>query len=82
MNVYSELLDLLLRQPESAPGGIFGSLTGYDPVAVTVRGTAITEGLFAPKGTRFREEDLGAQLALLPCEEGFLILFQAQEVSS
>ena len=80
MNVYSELLDLLRPREAERPVCLFGTLTGYAPVEVTVRGTALREGLFAPRGTRFYKEDLGAQLALLPCEEGFLILFQAQEV--
>lgn len=75
MNVYSELLDLLVRQPEEAPPGLFGTLTAVSPLTVTVRGTAVTRGLFYPRGTKFRPEDIGKELALLPCEEGFLILF-------
>ena len=80
MNIYSELLDLLRPREQESPACIFGTLTGYSPVEVTVRGTPIREGLFTPQGTRFYREDLGAQLALLPCEEGLIILFQAQEV--
>jgi len=74
MNVYSELLELLLREPEGTTGGLFGTLSGVSPLTVTVRGTALTEGLFYPKGTVFREEDTGREVALLPCEEGFWIL--------
>ena len=74
MNVYSELLELLRPQPESAPAGLFGTLTAISPLSVTVRGTALTEGLFYTDGTRFREEDTGREVALLPCEEGFWIL--------
>ena len=74
MNVYSELLEILLREPEGTTGGLFGTLTAVSPLTVTVRGTALTEGLFYPSGTRFREEDVGREVALLACEEGFWIL--------
>ena len=74
MNVYSELLEILLREPEGTTGGLFGTLTAVSPLTVTVRGTSLTEGLFYPSGTRFREEDVGRTAALLPCEEGFWIL--------
>lgn len=75
MNVYSELLDLLVREPEEAPPGLFGTLSAVSPLTVTIRGTAVTRGLFYPRGTKFRPEDIGKELALLPCEEGCLILF-------
>lgn len=74
MNVYSELLELLLRSPEVATEGLFGTLTAISPLTVTVRGTKLTEGLFYPNGTAFRREDIGRELALLPCEEGFWFL--------
>ena len=74
MNVYSELLELLRPRQESAPAGLFGTVTAVSPLTVTLRGTALTEGLFYPSGTRFREEDVGRTAALLPCEEGFWIL--------
>ena len=67
-------MELLRPQPESAPAGLFGTLTAISPLTVTVRGTALTEGLFYTDGTRFREEDTGREVALLPCEEGFWIL--------
>ena len=34
----------------------------------------IAGALFLPRGTRFQKEDIGREVALLPCEEGFLIL--------
>lgn len=74
MNVYSELLEILLREPEGTTGGLFGTLTAISPLTVTVRGTVLTEGLFYPGGTVFREEDIGREVALLVCEEGFWIL--------
>ena len=74
MNVYSELREVLLREPGGSTGGLFGTLTAVSPLTVTIRGTALTEGLFYPSGTRFREEDVGRTAALLPCEEGFWIL--------
>ena len=74
MNVYSELLELLTPERKDAPAGLFGTLTAVSPLTVAVRGTALTEGLFYLKGTVVREEDLGKELALLSCEEGFWIL--------
>ena len=74
MNIYSELLELLRPQREDTPGGLFGTLTAVSPLTVTVRGTAMAEGLFYPAGTVFREENVGREVALLPCEEGFWIL--------
>lgn len=78
MNVYSELLDLLLPKESGYAGGLFGTLTALSPLTVTVRGTAVNRGLFYPRGTVFRQEDLGREVALLPCEEGFLLLFQVE----
>lgn len=75
MNVYSELLDLLVREPGEVPPGLFGTLTAVSPLTVSVRGTDVTEGLFIPRGMTFHWQDIGRELALLPCEEGFLILF-------
>lgn len=74
MNVYSELLEILLREPEGTTGGLLGTLTAISPLTVTVRGTKLTEGLFYPAGTVFREEDVGREVALLLCEEGFWML--------
>ena len=74
MNVYSELLEILQREPEGTTGGLFGTLTAISPLTVTVRGTELTEGLFYPSGTVFRKEDIGREVALLLCEEGFWML--------
>ena len=74
MNVYSELLEILLREPEGTTGGLFGTLTAISPLTVTVRGTRLTEGLLYPDGTVFRKEDIGREVALLVCEEGFWFL--------
>lgn len=74
MNVYSELWALLNREKPADPAGLFGTLTAISPVTVTVRGTALTEGLFFPSGTRFTREDIGRTVALLVCEEGFWFL--------
>ena len=74
MNVYSELLELLRPRQESAPAGLFGTVTAVSPLTVTVRGTKLTEGLFYPDGTVFLEEDIDREVALLPCEEGFWLL--------
>ena len=71
MKVYSELWAMLNREKPADPAGLFGTLTAISPVTVTVRGTALTEGLFFPSGTRFTREDIGRTVALLVCEEGF-----------
>lgn len=63
MNVYSELLEILLREPEGTTGGLFGTLTAISPLTVTVRGTKLTSGLFYPAGTVFRKEDIGWEVA-------------------
>ena len=74
MNVYSELLDLLVREPEETPAGLFGTLAAVSPLTVNIRGTAVTEGLFVPRGMSFRREDLGGGRALRPCAARLLIL--------
>lgn len=74
MNVYSELLELLRPETEARPCGLFGTVTAVKPLTVTLRGTAVTEGLYYPAGSRFDEEDIGREVALLVCEDGFWIL--------
>lgn len=74
MNVYSELLDLLMKKKTGDAPAVFGSLSAVSPLTVTLRGTALTQGLFYPAGTRFRQEDVGRELLLLPCEEGLYIV--------
>ena len=76
--VYSQLLELLGKEPAPAVGGIFGTIAAISPLTVTVRGRALSRGLFVPRGSRFTEEDIGREVALLPCEEGFLVLFQVE----
>ena len=74
MNVYSELWELLRPEAPDAPAGLFGTVTALSPLTVTLRGTALAGGLFYPAGTVFRQEDVGREVALLPCEEGFWML--------
>ena len=74
MNVYSELLELLMPEWDGSAGGVFGTLPAISRLTVTGRGTALSKGLFYPAGTVFREEDIGREVALLVCEEGFWIL--------
>ena len=74
MNVYSELLTLLRPDTPPAPTAFFGKLSGLDPVTVTVGEEKLSEGLFWRAGQRFDREDLGRELVLMPCEEGFLVL--------
>ena len=77
-NVYAALLDVLYPKGQTSPVGLFGTLTAISPLTVRLRDTEISSGLFYPRGTTFREEHIGQELALLPCEEGFFILFQVQ----
>lgn len=76
MNAYSELWELLRPQRDLTGGGaLFGTLVGISPLTVRVGGCEVSEGLFRPAGMSLRAEDVGRTLALLPCEEGFLLLF-------
>ena len=74
MNVYSQLLDLLVQKRNREAPAIFGTLASAEPLTVTLRDTPLTQGLFYPAGTRFRPEDVGRELLLLPCEEGLYIV--------
>lgn len=71
MNVYSELLELLTPERKDAPAGLFGTLTAVSPLTVTVRGTALTEGLFYSQGTVFHERTSVRNCCAVR-EEGFL----------
>ena len=79
MNVYHELLELLCPRQEHPRPVLFGTLTQVEPLCITVGGTEISRGLHRPRGMQFHKEDLGQEVALLPCENGFLILFQTEE---
>ena len=78
MNVYSELLELLTPERKLHTGRSRNDQVALDVrmylAAEIDRGTALTEGLYYLQGTVFREEDIGKELALLSCEEGFWIL--------
>lgn len=78
MNVYRELLELLSPKEGGGTALCFGTIGGVAPLRVTVGGTDITRGLVYPRGTVFRPEDVGREVALLSCEGGFLILFQVE----
>jgi hypothetical protein len=78
MNVYSELWELLSPNRGGTSPVCFGTLSAVEPLTVTVGGTDITNGLSFSRGTVFYKEQIGRRLALLPCEEGFLILFQVE----
>lgn len=77
-NTYSLLLDLLTPEPVETAKGRFGTIAAVSPLMVRLRGRTLSRGLFYPRGTRFTEEDIGREVALLPCEEGFLVLFQTE----
>ena len=82
MNVYSELLDLLCPQKSAQPVGVFGTLAAVSPLAVTLRGSRLSRGLFYPAGTRFQQEDVGREVLLLPCEEGLYLVGFVEEGSA
>lgn len=73
-DVYGALLDILRPDAQEVPAVLFATLTAAEPPAVRLRGREIAGALFLPRGTRFQKEDIGREVALLPCEEGFLIL--------
>ena len=78
MSVYHELLELLCPREEASVPVLFGTLKSAEPLCVLIGDTEIRQGLRCPRGMAFYEEDLGRELALLPCENGFLILFQTE----
>ena len=78
MNVYSELLELLSPRHQAEPPVLLGVIRGVSPLTLEVRGTAVTEGLLYPRGTVYRTEDVGREVALLPCGTGFLLLFEVE----
>lgn len=78
MNVYSELLELLSPQREAESPVCFGTISGVSPPRITVGERQLERGLVLPRGTVFREEDLGREVALLPCRGGFVLLFQIE----
>ena len=79
MNVYSELLELLSPRREAGETGVcFGTISGVSPPKITVGERQLERGLVLPRGTVFREEDLGREVALLPCRGGFVLLFQIE----
>lgn len=75
MNVYSELWQLLKPKEIQEGGALFGTVTGASPLCVSVGETVLTDGLYKPSGMSITGCDIGRTVALLPCEEGFLILF-------
>lgn len=76
MNVYSELLELLSPRREAGEAGVcFGTISGVEPLRVTVGGTEVSRGLLRPRGMVFRTEDIGKEMALLPRKDGFVLLF-------
>ena len=75
MSVYSELWQLLKPTQTSEGGALFGTVTNYAPLTVSVGETVLTQGLYYPAGMSFTVYDIGKTVALLPCETGFLILF-------
>lgn len=76
MSVYSELW-ALLRPAErlESMGALFGTLRDISPLTVRVGDADLSEGLYRNASLTLREEDIGRTLALLPCTEGFLLLF-------
>lgn len=78
MNVYHELLELLCPGQPFRPQVCFGTLSGITPLTVTVGDAKISRGLFYARGTEFHETDIGSEMALLPWEGGFVILFPVE----
>lgn len=78
MNVYSELLDLLTPEKSVQSPVCFGTLREISPLTIAVEGTEVTKNLYYPREMVFHVEQIGSELALLPCENGFLILFQVE----
>ena len=77
-NIYSRLLDVLAPTGPQQGGVVFGTLTGVEPLRVRVGEREITRGLIYPAEKMFHVEQIGQNLALLPCENGLLILFEVE----
>ena len=77
-NVYSQLLDLLRPETAQPCGCIFGTLSGVKPLRVRVGEREITQGLFYPAEKLFHVEQIGQNLALLPCKNGLLVLCEVE----
>lgn len=78
MNVYSELLELLSPRRQTESPVLLGVIRGVSPLTLEVRETVVTEGILYPLGTEFQTEDIGREVALLPCGSGFLLLFEVE----
>ena len=78
MNVYSELLELLCPVQTFRPQVCFGTLSGIAPLTVSAGGAEVSKGIFYARGTQFYETDIGREVALLPWEGGFVLLFPVE----
>ena len=81
INVYQELWALLRPHETGAPTAVSGVLTSLSPLAVSVRGEVLSQGLLAAADLALEEQDLGRTVALLPMEEGLLLLCPIREVN-
>lgn len=80
MSVYSELWDLLHTET-AAPTAVFGTICSVSPLTVEVQEEQISQGLFIPRNLSFNAWDVGREVALLPCDEGFILLFEIEEAN-
>ena len=78
MNVYGELLELLCPKGQAQSPVCFGTIVSAQPPAVAVAGQTLSAGLVWPRGLTVTEDDVGAEVAMLPLPRGFLILFAVE----
>ena len=77
-NIYSQLLSLLQTSQPQQSGCLFGTLTGLNPLRVRVGGREMSQGLFYPAEKEVHMEQIGRNFALLPCENGLLVLCEVE----
>ena len=80
--MYQELWALLRPKENGSPAGLPGVITSLSPLTVSIRGEEISQNLFVPSGLSLQEDDLGRTAAVLPLEDGFLILGTIREVGT
>jgi len=80
--VYQELWALLRPKENSSPVGLPGVIASLSPLTVSLRGEAVSQGLFVPASLSLCEDDLGQTVAVLPLEGGLLVLGTIREVGT
>ena len=82
INAYQELWALIRPKEKDSPAGLSGIITSLSPLTVAVRGEEISQGLLLCDELVLGAADIGRQAALLPVEDGLLLLCLMKEVEA